>query len=439
MTNERREFLYSNIKVCEDEFKNQNILKNFFSDKALEDLYKIDKMDTSKGRRFFKNYVNYILNGYIVSLRSINIEDINESCYDSTKFKEAIDKYYVKVMRNFEILAPTYIRGKTSVNYKGDTISICDRSTYPEILKYMQGVYMDELQSKESKEVFSYVIKNDFPGLVKYFADEYNDIRIDILEKAFKKIKFELRYISGIYYIAKSPVSIYRIESKFSRDYTRYIKETGIKDIYTDMHKNNHKKSESEIAIIAISEFIENKDYTAVSYFYEDKYPDRNQTYDVKLVKEFDPDLYLGFAKKVETNSKIKYAILCNTGRKLKDSIIQSRYKLSIIDFLKIYNPETLASLINYYRNTIKKLPQDIFSVLNSYLRRINMSPIDLDDVMKARYVIRDKELSKEEKEMIINFIKDNKLPYMYKLFCELYRGYLTGELDLSIPFNEWE
>ena len=56
---------------------------------------------------------------------------------------------------------------------------------------------------------------------------------------------------------------------------------------------------------------------------------------------------------------------------------------------------------------------------------------------MEMKVTINGRELLNEEKEMILKYIKDNKLPFMFRLYNEIYREYIKGNLDLNKPFKE--
>ena len=296
---------------------------------------------------------------------------------------------------------------------------------------------MSFLKLSENKIVYDFIRNNDVKGLAEYFIDKYGDVKITLLEDIMKSIKNELRYINTIPFIAKSPVSIFAQENRFSAEYSRYIKETGLRVMYHDLNKVNSKKLKSIDAIKVIEEFVDSEEYDAVKYFYNDNYPDRNYHNDVELVKEFDPDLHVRYIEKTDTTHRSRYAILSATGRKLRDAIIKSKYKLSLLEFFKIYNPGTIANFLNYKNNVIKNLQPDVYTVLNSYLRRLSFRQIETKEIMEMKVIINGRELANEEKEMILKYIKDNKLPFMFRLYNEIYREYIKGNLDLNKPFKE--
>ena len=416
-----------------DRYNREKQTKNvvdLLSDKNLLDLYELDKLDTTSGRRFYKNYLTHAKKQYSCYMR----EDIWEGEIDEDYMREIFETYYVSVLKDFIRIRPTYIYGRVT---EGTQQVFTDRKVYHDILSYIQDLYMSFLKLSENKIVYDFIRNNDVKGLAEYFIDKYGDVKITLLEDIMKSIKNELRYINTIPFIAKSPVSIFAQENRFSAEYSRYIKETGLRVMYHDLNKVNSKKLKSIDAIKVIEEFVDSEEYDAVKYFYNDNYPDRNYHNDVELVKEFDPDLHVRYIEKTDTTHRSRYAILSATGRKLRDAIIKSKYKLSLLEFFKIYNPGTIANFLNYKNNVIKNLQPDVYTVLNSYLRKISFRQIETKEIMETKVTINDRVLTNEEKELILKYIKDNKLPFMFRLYNEIYREYIKGNLDLNKPFKE--
>lgn len=430
MTDETRELLYSQIDLHKNP-KTNKILLSSIPDNNLKDLVEISQIDDTFERRFCKTYYRYITRN-VKEHQERNLMDNDE---DYTIFLDIVNKYYLTILKDYVNLRPSYIYGILS---EDRSRVLRDMRMYPNILKYVQDLFMSFLSS-ENQIIYRYMCNNDCPGLATYYIDKYKDIKIDYYLNDIVKIWNELRFINGIHIIGKSPVSLYHQENSFKREFERYLKDSGLKEMYKQLGKDRIKKVSSIDAIKIIKAFVENENYESIYRFYERYYPDRNYSVDVALVKEFDPQLHVKYSEKVESNSKTQYAILLSTGRRLKNAIIESKYKLSFLDFLKIYNPKSLAGIINYYKHTIKNLPPDMYSVINSYLRRVGMTQIEKDEIMNTKISINGRVLLDEEKELILSYIKDNNLPYMNRVYNELYRGYFDGSIDLNKSFKESE
>lgn len=427
MTKDERELLYSQITLHKNPETNK-ILLSEISDKNLKDLEEIDKLDNTYQKRFCKTYYRYITRQIKEHQDSYLMNDENYN-----KFLSIVNEYYLKILKDFVKIQPSYIYGILSENHLR---ILRDQRIYDEILKYVQNIFMTFL-SPENQTIYKFICNNDCPGLAAHYIDKYKDINIDYFLNDMVKIWSELILINGIHIIGKSPVSLFHQENCFKRSFERYLKDSGLKDLYIQLEKDKVKKSSSIDAIKILKAFVENYEFESVGRFYDKYYPDRNYSVDVALIKQFDPELYIKYSEKVQSNSKVQYAILTSTGRKLKYAILEYKYKLPFLEFLKIYNPKTLPSLIQYYKKTIKDLPEGIYGVLNSYLRRVNMSAIDMNDVKTSRVVINGRELTLDEKLACIEYIKKNNLPYMTRVYNEVYRGYLNGSIDLNKPFKE--
>ena len=427
MTKDERELLYSQIILYKNPEINK-ILLSSISDKNLKDLAEINQLDDTYQKRFCKNYYRYITRQIKEHQDSYLMSDENYN-----KFLSIVNEYYLKILKDFVAIQPSYIYGVKSESHLK---ILRDQIVHDDILKYVQNIFMSFLSS-ENQTIYKFVCNNDCPGLAAHYIDKYKDINIDYFLNDMTKIWSELIFINGIHIIGKSPVSLFHQENYFKRSFERYLKDSGLKDLYIQLEKDKVKKASSIDAIKIIKAFIENYEFASVGRFYEKYYPDRNYSVDVALIKQFDPELYIEYSEKVQCNSKIQYAILTSTGRKLKYAILEYKYRLPFLEFLKIYNPKTLPALIQYYRKTIKNLPEGIYGVLNSYLRRVNMSAIDMNDVKTSRVVINGRELTLNEKLACIEYIKKNNLPYMARVYNEVYRGYLNGSIDLNKPFKE--
>ena len=430
MTEERREYLYSQIKLHDKQKINRSKLCTL-NDKNLEDIYEIYKIDTVD-KRFCKTYLRYILRN-IKNPYDNNIMDDDE---DYKIFLDIVNKYYVDILKNFISIRPSYIYG-----IKNDDCSTIRRDcrVYEDILKYVQNLFISFLSTDDNKNVYQYIMNNNCPGLATYYIDKHKTVNIKLYEKDVENIMKELRFVDGIHIINKSPISLYHQTNIFHREFKRYLHESGLRELYYQLERNKVRRSSSELSSIAISQFLENEEYDAVYKFYDKYFPDRNFSLDVALIKEFNPDLYAKYSQRVDNYSKSNYAMMCATGRKLKNAIIEHKYKLPFLKFLKIYNPKTLEQLIFYYNSTIRKLDDDMFNAIYSYLRRMSFAQININDVYTSKVTVAGRELTKEDKDIILKYIKDNELPYMIRVYNELYRLYLTDRIDLNIPFKEQE
>lgn len=127
---------------------------------------------------------------------------------------------------------------------------------------------------------------------------------------------------------------------------------------------------------------------------------------------------------------------MCKNARAVRDAIIKEKYKLSILDFLRLTNIRGTEDLIYYKKEIVKRLPDDCGKIISSYLRKINMQQIIPKTIYTSVVYCNGKYLTTEDKEKILSYIKDNDLLYIDSVYMAIYREYLNDKLDLDKPFK---
>ena len=87
----------------------------------------MDKLDTTCGRRFYKNYLEHAKKHYSCYLR----DDIWVGKIDENKMRDVFENYYVQVLKDFIRIRPTYIYGRET---EGTHQVFQDRKMYDDIL-----------------------------------------------------------------------------------------------------------------------------------------------------------------------------------------------------------------------------------------------------------------------------------------------------------------
>ena len=95
-----------------------------------------------------------------------------------------------------------------------------------------------------------------------------------------------------------------------------------------------------------------------------------------------------------------------------------------------IYVDQRLRNLFDYFDSSKTR-------VIINYLHenRIvgnSISPITEKEIYSTNYIIREKELTKEDKDAIIRFMKDNKVPFIVRAFNVVVDNYVDGSIDLK-------
>lgn len=338
-----------------------------------------------------------------------------------------------------------------------------------EVLNMFYDLYQKKLPDY-LKKIFQYIRNDNVEGfLSEIISDEdieYNPTKYkgdpviflvctnqrtyinNKISKVFKEIKKYLTGYNKLSFIVKSSFSIYSIESRFKYLCKGFM--DGISSIsYDDFEKIRKAlkeekacdNTEAELKVIKgiVKKFIKDNECMFLKYYYERNNIDRNYNNDTKLLKEKDPALYEKYKEKVDHSIKVQFAYMADKARKIKSALYDTKFKLSIVDMLKIYNPHTVETLNAFFGNFLNSLEDEVKKPLITYYRknRNAFGNLNITNAMNASVSIGGKILTQEDKERIIKYIKDNNLPLIQGLYMELYRLYLKDELDLSVPFAE--
>ena len=147
MTKDERELLYSQITLHKNPETNK-ILLSEISDKNLKDLEEIDKLDNTYQKRFCKTYYRYITRQIKEHQYSYLMNDENYN-----KFLSIVNEYYLKILKDFVKIQPSYIYGILSENHLR---ILRDQRIYDEILKYVQNIFMTFL-SPENQTIYKFM------------------------------------------------------------------------------------------------------------------------------------------------------------------------------------------------------------------------------------------------------------------------------------------
>lgn len=390
-------------------------LKTLNNDKIWIDLYKLSRFDLSINQKYLLDYCTVLMNFY------------DQRFYI---YKE----YYVKIFEIFYNLRSTYLFGRIYGSQPTDIMVRVENRIFDDVLQEMHNIYMSKL-SPEMQSYYYFIQNNDPYGMAKYFTDNFGYPNKKEYDSVIDQICSELDIFKRIPFVRNSPVSVQRTINEFSKVYKRYLKDSGLYDEYFNKYISDYNRSEAKTCKDIFDSFLES-DVKSVSYFYNLNYPERDYNKDKILVEQFYPDTYLKFSEKISTEQSKRYATICTVGRKLRDAIIKEKYKLSILDFLRIYNYDTPDGLAYYKKNIVPSLPEDCKKIINSYLRKINMTTILQENVYNTVICCNGRYLVQDDKEKILNYIRINNLPYIESVYMAIYREYLNDKLDLDKPFK---
>lgn len=287
-----------------------------------------------------------------------------------------------------------------------------------------------------SNELYDYLYNTDIEGCIKYLYNKYTSNYKSIVANSLQGIRntaavYHYRFLSDDEYIIDM-IDDFKANVFAEIDRIEQIK----KEEMIPIRFEEKKRATKEVAHI-FNDFIES-DYTVLQKYYDDKYPSRSINNDKKNVKDYYPDVYENYINKINKYINQNYAILNNTADKLRKAIEASKYNLSLLDFCKIYTPK---DMIKYFTETVHSLEYNNSRVLKNYYRKNKSLMIyyNVDVLMKEKLNIAGKDITDEDKVKILDYIKINNLPKFVKIYKELCRLYVKGEIDLSKKFNDNE
>ena len=94
------------------------------------------------------------------------------------------------------------------------------------------------------------------------------------------------------------------------------------------------------------------------------------------------------------------------------------------------YIDQRLRNLFDYFDSSKTKLMIDYLHE-NKIIGNIS-STMTEKEILSTNYVIRERELTTEDKEAIIKYMRDNKVPFIVRAFNVVRDRYLDGSLDLA-------
>lgn len=212
------------------------------------------------------------------------------------------------------------------------------------------------------------------------------------------------------------------------------------------------KSIQIPIAINIVKQFIEDNDSYSTSIFCQKNNIDRKEFDDyILLVKEVDENLFYLCKSKIENNQKRRYAIITN-----KIEVIVKYLKTGVEEYgiirpfdLIDYYKETNFSFQDFLKLSKSSVSQSDYRLLKRFFDQnssgIVNTPSIIPQIMSEKVVInyqKDKKgmpipgteevFSNEEKEKLINYLKQNKIPINLKTYGIVFRRYRCGILDLD-------
>lgn len=154
---------------------------------------------------------------------------------------------------------------------------------------------------------------------------------------------------------------------------------------------------------------------------------------DKKLVKKYFPDIYGQYIEYINKKTTDNYTRLLHTiinkCKKLDDKF-DNLYNISLLDYVLTTGDTNPSGTVDFIvSNTIDCLSKYI----KPLMRVANQTKyyISYEDEMKSTHIIKDHELTVEEKQKIFDYMDDNKYPHWNVLFTQIAKAYIEGTIEL--------
>lgn len=224
------------------------------------------------------------------------------------------------------------------------------------------------------------------------------------------------------------------------------LKEYESKDIFDSVKyilSIDHYIKNYKYASFIIKNYIESQESYKESEFLSTVGLDKESfDYCVKVIEELDIDLYKQFLKKKEFNNEIYRVKNSETISDLVNGIttgfLTDGTKFDLLEFIKRVpfkkNNKFLFTLIQFMKdNNIDGIDTIRKYVTNNFLNTSGTFDIlNLKDIYNTKVWINNVELTNDDNNTIIDYLKVNEIPLVYKTYTFARTKYLNGEINIE-------
>lgn len=393
--------LYYDQKIKENYYNNEELSKIFF-EYCEEDIvnYNMKKVDSLINRNFIpRAFFDELLNDYIVNNTGMNEDEIKDKLKKIKSIRMSMNKELNKD-HNKEFFS-----------------ELINKKTNDEIIDFIQhsAVNVSELKG----QAFDYVITNptdDADNLIKELREK---VQI-FLDARNEKMKERRNYINS------------------------------------NIKKNRDKDIVSEIRNIIIL-FINSANKSKAEFCVENGIDIRTFESYIKILNKYDNELYDKYIEKIEIDKRKRYYVILNTikniSKLIENGILNKNGEMRKFDLLDYYlitklsfdelidlsqevlNKDELKKIrvfVNINRGFTHTNAKYINELLNSNLevgfqKDENGYPIDGTGRI----------ITKDEKQLILDYLKKYKIPINSKTFNLTLKRYISGDLNYNSSDNE--
>ena len=245
----------------------------------------------------------------------------------------------------------------------------------------------------------------------------------------------------------------FKIEEEIKRKLKMYINYTA-ENRKKERQKLIEKEKEEKIIVAKnkITEYLkDNKNITVIEFCKRNNISERKFYEYLKIVQEFDPNLYDLYIQKTNLLKSQRFSKILSQLRLvitlIKNGIEEygKNRNFDVIDYYMICNI-SFDSALKISKDNLAK--EDYIILLKFIKQNISASkaiPSCINQIMKEKVIIscqRDNKgniipgteiiFSNDEKEKLINYLKENEIPINLKTYNTIYKRYKDGFLELE-------
>ena len=285
------------------------------------------------------------------------------------------------------------------------------------------GKYINKYNNWQVIKWLDYINFDSYSNIVDSLTD--NKVSIDTI---INDVDFMAEY-SSYFELSESDT---KTVNKFLNTFNEIIEEYEVRDA-KEREKAKNKAKESERRVI---EYINSGTRLSPKKYWNRMFGESYKS-DIDSVKEYFPDTYekyILYIRGLATNKfTTRIHTLINMYNKLSEKF-DNLYNITLFDYLSNGGTPDISGTLDFilsqygYINSpeIRKLIGPL-----KKLSRYTRSYVNQKDEIKNLHIIKDHELTTEEKQKIFDYMHTNNYPQWTVLFNQIARAYIEGTIEL--------
>ena len=156
-----------------------------------------------------------------------------------------------------------------------------------------------------------------------------------------------------------------------------------------------------------------------------------------KIIATINARLYDEFLERFEENKKLRFISNRETIKELAKEIKEE--EIEVLEFLRRIPFITSRTFVNKLMEFMKRNNSiEEYNAIMSYMAKNRLfdknltKQLAIEELYKERTIINGREITKEDNDIILEYMKENKYPTIRKVYILIRKKYLNGELILK-------